>query len=176
MALKLIYNLTFRALQTFAAMQNEAGGFGSGHGQMSHCAPSYATVLSLAMIGGSNAMDLIDRRALYVALLSNSKTMLRTSPRWKWLGNLKQPDGGFTVCEGGEEDVRYNYKYKHYYQMANPYSGAYTAMVMISLLGLPLELPQESSARAAGMSSFLDKLPQWLSRCTMASSPRIYYS
>ena len=54
-------------------------------------------------------------------------------------------------------------------QIANLCSGAYTAMVMISLLGLPLELPQESPARAAGMSSFLDKLPQWLSRCIIAS-------
>ena len=128
------------------------------------------------MIGGSDAMDLIDRRALYVTLLLNSKSMLRKSPRWKWLGNLKQLDGGFAVCEGGEEDVRYNKTDELYGQIANSYSGAYTAMVMISLLGLPLELPHESSARAAGMTSFLDKLPQWLSRCTMATSPRIYYS
>lgn len=27
--------------------------------------------------------------------------------RWQWIGRLKQPDGGFRVCEGGEEDVRY---------------------------------------------------------------------
>lgn len=27
-------------------------------------------------------------------------------PRWQWLGRLKQADGGFRVCEGGEEDVR----------------------------------------------------------------------
>jgi protein farnesyltransferase subunit beta len=26
--------------------------------------------------------------------------------RWQWLGRLKQADGGFRVCEGGEEDVR----------------------------------------------------------------------
>lgn len=27
-------------------------------------------------------------------------------PRWQWLGRLKEADGGFRVCEGGEEDVR----------------------------------------------------------------------
>ena len=27
--------------------------------------------------------------------------------RWRWLGELKQSDGGFRVCVGGEEDVRY---------------------------------------------------------------------
>lgn len=27
-------------------------------------------------------------------------------PRWQWLGRLKEVDGGFRVCEGGEEDVR----------------------------------------------------------------------
>lgn len=35
-------------------------------------------------------------------LFSNFKTKLR----WRWLGKLKQPDGGFRICEGGEEDVR----------------------------------------------------------------------
>lgn len=26
--------------------------------------------------------------------------------RWSWLGELKQPDGGFRMVVGGEEDVR----------------------------------------------------------------------
>ena len=26
--------------------------------------------------------------------------------RWKWLGELKQSDGGFRMSVGGEEDVR----------------------------------------------------------------------
>lgn len=26
---------------------------------------------------------------------------------WRWLGGLKQRDGGFEVCRGGEEDIRY---------------------------------------------------------------------
>ena len=45
-------------------MQNPNGGFGGGHGQTSHAAPSYAVVLSLAMVGGNESLDMIDRRAL----------------------------------------------------------------------------------------------------------------
>ena len=53
-----------RVLETCIPMQNPTGGFGGGHGQTSHAAPSYAAVLSLAMVGGREALDLIDRRAL----------------------------------------------------------------------------------------------------------------
>lgn len=45
-------------------MQNPTGGFGGGHGQMSHSASSYAAVLTLAMVGGSEAYRLIDRRGM----------------------------------------------------------------------------------------------------------------
>lgn len=47
-------------------MQNVSGGFGGGHGQISHIAPSYAAVLSLAMLGDPQGLELIDREALYV--------------------------------------------------------------------------------------------------------------
>ena len=47
-------------------MQNSEGGFGGGHGQLSHCATSYAAVLSLAMVGSAEALELIDRRAMSV--------------------------------------------------------------------------------------------------------------
>ena len=57
---------------------------------MSHLAPTYAIVLALAIVGGEEALDIIDRRAM-----------------WKWLGALKQLDGGFQVSVGGEEDIRY---------------------------------------------------------------------
>ncbi|KAL9601944.1 MAG: hypothetical protein Q9219_002168 [cf. Caloplaca sp. 3 TL-2023] len=53
-----------RVVQTVSAMQNVSGGFGGGHGQISHCASSYAAILSLAMLGGSDCLDLIDRKAL----------------------------------------------------------------------------------------------------------------
>ncbi|KAL3464135.1 terpenoid cyclases/protein prenyltransferase alpha-alpha toroid [Aspergillus heterothallicus] len=121
-----------RTISTFAPMQNSTGGFGGGHGQISHCASSYAAVLSLAMVGGNEAYNLIDRQAM-----------------WRWLGRLKQPDGGIAVCEGGEEDVR----------------GAYCAMVIISLLDLPLTLPSGAKAREYGLETFASGLPEYLSRC-----------
>ncbi|MCJ1328177.1 CAAX farnesyltransferase (FTase) subunit beta [Thelotrema lepadinum] len=121
-----------RVIQTFTAAQNVTGGFGSGHGQVSHIAPSYAVVLSLAMVGGSDALEIIDRKAM-----------------WEWLGEIKQPEGGFSVTVGGEVDVR----------------GAYCAIVVISLLNLPLELPPRSPARRLGLSTFLDNLPEWLAKC-----------
>jgi protein farnesyltransferase subunit beta len=76
-------------ISTVRPIQNTTGGFGGGNGQMSHLAPTYAIILSLAIVGGKEAFDVIDRRAM-----------------WKWLGSLKQPDGGFQMAVGGEEDVR----------------------------------------------------------------------
>lgn len=32
--------------------------------------------------------------------------LLTLDIRWRWLGDLKQPDGGFQMSVGGEEDVR----------------------------------------------------------------------
>jgi protein farnesyltransferase subunit beta len=78
-----------RLIASVRPMQNVTGGFGGGHGQMSHLAPSYAVVLALAMVGGREALDLVDRKAM-----------------WKWLGALKQLDGGFQMSVGGEEDIR----------------------------------------------------------------------
>ncbi|KAI9717149.1 MAG: hypothetical protein M1812_004897 [Candelaria pacifica] len=121
-----------RVIYTFTPMQNPDGGFGGGHGQMSHCASSYAAILSLVMVGGEEALNLVDRKML-----------------WRWLGSLKQRDGGFQVCVGGEEDVR----------------GAYCSMVMISLLSLPLNLPLDSAGRVNPEDTFLTGLPEYLSRC-----------
>lgn len=119
-------------VKTFYPMQNMSGGFGGGFGQYSHLASTYAGLLSLALVGGHEAYSLIDREAM-----------------WHWLGRLKQPDGGFQICEEGEEDVR----------------GAYCALVAISLLDLPLTLPSESPAREAGFETFMDGLGEYLSRC-----------
>lgn len=78
-----------RLISTVRPIQNADGGFGGGNGQMSHLAPTYAILLSLAMVGGEEALDLVDRKAM-----------------WKWLGALKQRDGGFQMSVGGEVDVR----------------------------------------------------------------------
>lgn len=79
-----------RLVETARTMQNVSGGFGGGHGQMSHLATTYAVVLALTVAGGEEAYEVIDRRAM-----------------WKWLCSLKQPEGGFQMALGGEVDVRY---------------------------------------------------------------------
>lgn len=79
-----------RLIDTVRPMQNPTGGFAGGFGQMSHLATTYATVLSLALVGADAAYEVVDRRTM-----------------WRWLGSLKQPDGGFQMAVGGEEDVRY---------------------------------------------------------------------
>lgn len=43
--------------------------------------------------------------------------------------------------------------------------GAYCAMVIISLLNLPLTLPPEAKAREHGLQTFTDGLTEYLSRC-----------
>lgn len=75
-----------RLVETVRPLQNPDGGFGGGHGQLSHCAVTYATVLALAAVGG---LDMIDRKAI-----------------WHWLGSVKQADGGFCMAIGAEEDIR----------------------------------------------------------------------
>ncbi|KAF2434485.1 prenyltransferase [Tothia fuscella] len=121
-----------RIISTCTPFQNKTGGFGGGHGQFSHIATSYASVLSIVMVGGQEALDLIDRKAM-----------------WHWLGQMKQKNGGFSVCEGGEIDIR----------------GAYCSMTIISLLNLPLELPANSPAQVNGDETFLTNLEEWVSSC-----------
>ncbi|KAH8201432.1 hypothetical protein TruAng_004432 [Truncatella angustata] len=76
-------------IATAQHLQNDSGGFAGGFGQTSHLATTYATVLALAIVGGEDAYEVIDRRSM-----------------WKWLSSLKQPDGGFSMSLGGEVDVR----------------------------------------------------------------------
>ena len=59
-----ILNFYFSVITTLRPMQNPTGGFGGGHGQISHIAGSYAAVLSLAMVGGEEAFGLVDRHAM----------------------------------------------------------------------------------------------------------------
>ena len=48
--------------------------------------------------------------------------------------------------------------------------GAYCAAVIISLFSLPLELPVDAPARAQGVNSLIDGLPEYLSRCIATST------
>lgn len=77
-------------VDTARSMQNEAGGFGGGFGQRSHLATTYALVLALALVGGEEACEVINRESM-----------------WKWLSSLKQADGAFRMSLDGEVDVRY---------------------------------------------------------------------
>ncbi|KAF4310962.1 Prenyltransferase/squalene oxidase [Botryosphaeria dothidea] len=120
------------AVEMYRPLQSPTGGYGGGHGQSPHVITSYATVIALVILGGEEAYDLTDRKAM-----------------WHFLGRMKQADGGFTVTAGGEEDIR----------------GAYCAMVIISLLNLPVDLPPDAPARAQGLTTFIDKLPEWISSC-----------
>ncbi|KAF2841837.1 CaaX farnesyltransferase beta subunit Ram1, partial [Patellaria atrata CBS 101060] len=121
-----------RTIYTLDACQNLSGGYGGGHGHYAHLATTYATVLALCMVGGRDAYDSIDRKAM-----------------WHWIGSMKQRDGGFTMCTGGEQDVR----------------GAYCAMTIIALLNLPLDLPPGAPAKVQGHETFLTGLGNWISRC-----------
>lgn len=84
------------------------------------------------MVGSVQAYSLIDRNAM-----------------WHWLGRLKQPDGGFCICEDGEEDVR----------------ASYCALVAITLLDLPWDIPSNSPSRFYGFTDFRQGLGEYLSRC-----------
>jgi protein farnesyltransferase subunit beta len=92
-------------ISTFQPLQNPSGGFGGGHQQFSHIAPTYAAVLSLASVDASS-LSMIDRRSMV-----------------RWLHSLKNADGSFSMCVGGEIDVR----------------GIYCALAIISLLRLPTD-------------------------------------
>ncbi|KAJ0163547.1 Protein farnesyltransferase subunit beta [Colletotrichum tanaceti] len=76
-------------IETVRTMQNPSGGMGGGHGQNSHLATTYAVVLALAIVGGEDAYEAIDRKSM-----------------WRWLCSLKQPNGGIQMTLGGEVDVR----------------------------------------------------------------------
>jgi protein farnesyltransferase subunit beta len=69
--------------------------------------------------------------------------------RWHWLGQVKNPSGGFNMAVNGEQDVR----------------GAYCCMTIHTLLALPLSLPPSSPAHKAGLESFTSGLGSWIGRC-----------
>jgi protein farnesyltransferase subunit beta len=136
---------------TARSMQNDTGGFGGGGRQLSHMATTYAVVLALALVGGDDAYELVDREAM-----------------WRWLCSLKQPDGGFQVCLGGEEDIRYVQSAD---RQARPgltagKRGAYCAAVIITLLRLPLDLTPESPAYTGDSGvNLLTGVADYVRRC-----------
>lgn len=84
--------LIARSIATFTNWQLPTGGFGGGNDQLAHLATTYAAVNALAITGTKEAYDVLNRETLYAFLMS-----------------MKQPDGSFTMHEGGEIDIRGSY-------------------------------------------------------------------
>ncbi|KAI8808627.1 terpenoid cyclases/protein prenyltransferase alpha-alpha toroid [Cladochytrium replicatum] len=81
-----------RVVSTLATCQHPDGGFGGGHGQISHLATTYAAIHALAILGTEEAYRSVRRDELY-----------------RWMLRMKQPDGSFVMHDGGESDVRGSY-------------------------------------------------------------------
>ncbi|XP_065893069.1 protein farnesyltransferase subunit beta-like [Dysidea avara] len=81
--------MSSRVVQFLSRCQHEDGGFAGGPGQLSHLAPTYSAILSLAVLGTQEAYDCIDRPALQ-----------------RFLIRLHQSDGSFIMHDDGEVDVR----------------------------------------------------------------------
>lgn len=104
-----------RAVSTLLSCQNKSlGGFGGGPGQIPHLMATYAAVNALAIVGGPGPTP----SAADVKSLQKAGSALNEVGGWDdidrkrlhaWLMRLKQPDGSFTVHEGGEVDVRASY-------------------------------------------------------------------
>ncbi|RLN75520.1 hypothetical protein BBJ28_00021851 [Nothophytophthora sp. Chile5] len=71
---------------------DNGGGFGGGPKQLGHTATNYASCLALALLGTPEALETVDRQALYRFFMSR-----------------KHASGAFTAHEGGESDVRVTY-------------------------------------------------------------------
>ncbi|CAM9480395.1 unnamed protein product, partial [Ectocarpus sp. 8 AP-2014] len=85
--------MTQRILRTVLSCQDTInGGFGGGPQQLPHCAPMYASVLSLLILGTPEAYAGIERSALYRLFMS-----------------LKHASGGFRMHDDGEVDARGTY-------------------------------------------------------------------
>jgi len=83
---------------------------------MAHLAPTYAALNTLALYGGDEAFEIVDRKKMY-----------------SWLMSIKQPDGGFVMHHGGEEDARLSLSHLDRGLM---FRSAYTALSIATLLDL----------------------------------------
>ncbi|CAJ0590175.1 unnamed protein product [Cylicocyclus nassatus] len=93
--------------------QHPNGGFGGGPGQHAHLAPTYAAVMALASLQSEEALKAIN--------LDNLS---------RFLHRMKQPDGSFTMHDGGEADIR----------------GTYCALSVAALCGLMTDALKDGAA------------------------------
>mmetsp|Transcript_56157 Transcript_56157/g.130767 ORF Transcript_56157/g.130767 Transcript_56157/m.130767 type:complete len:420 (-) Transcript_56157:68-1327(-) len=75
-----------------AHCQHPDGGFGGGPGQLAHLAPTYAATAALIIAGSEAAYRAADRAKIY-----------------QFLMRMKAPQGGFTMHDQGETDMRGTY-------------------------------------------------------------------
>lgn len=108
-----------RFINFLARCQHPEGGFSGSPGQYAHLAPTYAAVNALCTIGTERAYSVINRPALH-----------------RFLMRMRQPDGSFTIHQGGEIDVR----------------GSYCALSVAALTNVLSE-------------QLLDGVAEWLVRC-----------
>lgn len=84
---------SIKILSYFNQTSNEIGGFGGGNGLLKfenpHLAPTYASIMSLALIGNEDIWNKIDRKSIK-----------------NWLLSLKNPNGSFKMTINGESDTR----------------------------------------------------------------------
>jgi hypothetical protein len=50
---------------------------------------------------------LIEERCKFIG---NMLSLVLSHLRWRWLGQMKQRSGGFSMAQGGEVDIRYVFK------------------------------------------------------------------
>ncbi|CAI5726047.1 unnamed protein product [Peronospora destructor] len=86
---------TARVIGTLKPFWNNdhEGGFGGGPKQLGHTATNYASCLTLALLGTSEAWEAVDRQKLYRFFLARKYAT----------------SGAFTAHDGGEADVRVTY-------------------------------------------------------------------
>ncbi|KAK6056277.1 prenyltransferase and squalene oxidase repeat-containing domain protein [Cooperia oncophora] len=93
--------------------QHPDGGFGGGPGQYAHLAPTYASVMALASLQTEDALAAINLESLS-----------------RFLHRMKQPDGSFTMHDGGEADIR----------------GTYCALAVAALCGIMTDKLKDGAA------------------------------
>lgn len=102
------------AVQWLSLCQNKDGGFGGGPGQISHTAPTYATVCAVYELAGvvkqpqqrAQLYDMIDRQAMYRWLMSLRASQ---STPYRRRSNKQHAAIGFAVHTDGEVDTRGTY-------------------------------------------------------------------
>ncbi|ETN75539.1 putative protein farnesyltransferase beta subunit [Necator americanus] len=93
--------------------QHPDGGYGGGPGQLAHLAPTYASVMALASLQTEEALQSINLESLS-----------------RFLHRMKQPDGSFTMHDGGEVDIR----------------GTYCALSVAALCGIMTDALRDGAA------------------------------